>query len=440
MKCSGMSYAFQKARIAAEASFDNACLPIQHPAPVAVEKTRCLPSPSSARAYHFVRAARIWVFVFIPLAICTLLRAQKSLNGTESDPLFAFQRQSAPELMDHYFDLPTIPLFITRRLIHLDDPRAIPGLRNAFDREAKPLNREFIAAALVRLGDTDSRYFSYLIQAALDALNEDIPYRSTPASDAETDDLERHVEIQTWAQTHSAPVTHAIWQATIEIPGAIEALGLTEDRRSMPIFLRALKSPNVLVVRQAAFALARMRQKSAVGPIVAACQLQSIEDRPWTAKSLLYFRSEKAQKAARKLINNPAQRQQWRIDIQRAEAARSGLARLSKSLEWLDRASAQLGSLNLAIRNGDPIRTRDALREYLRAIQNCRRLLAEIIPGDVQDGLASAALDRSEGEQRELKPINERIPPRDSGILEKATRQVDAVESALREEANAKRP
>ncbi len=440
MRSLGTSYAFQKARIAAEASFDNACLPLQHPASVSVEKTRCPPSLCSARAYYFVRAARIWAFVFIPLAICTLLRAQKSLNGTVSDLLFEFQRQSAPELVDHYFDLPTIPLFITRRLMHLDDPRAIPGLRTAFDREAKPLNREFIAAALVRLGDTDSRYFNYLTQAALDALNEEIPYRSAPASDAEADDLEHHVEIQAWAQTHSVPVTHAIWQATIEIPGAIKALGLTEDRRSTPIFLRALKSSNVLVVRQAAFALARMRQKSTIGPIVAACQLQSIEDRSWTAKSLLYFRSEKAQKAARKLINNPAKRQQWRVDIERAEAERSGLARLSKSLEWLDRASAQLDCLNLAIRNGDPIRTRDALRGYLRAIQNCRRLLAEIIPGDVQDGLVSAALDRSEGEQRELKRINERIPPRDSGILEKATRQVDAVESALREEENAKRP
>lgn len=318
MRGSSRSDALQKGRVVAVVSGDEVGV-LRCPTAVRREDTLRLPPTPSNGTHPVVPTMRIWTYLFIAIALCAVLRGQKPPSEAEGDPLFAFQRQSALELVNHYFDLPTIPLFITRRLINLGDPRAIPGLRGAFDRESKPLNREFIAAALVRLGDKNPRYFNYLTGAVLDALNEDVPYRSTRASDAAVDELELHVEIQTWAQVHSTPVTQAIWQATIEVPGAIEALGLTGDRRSMLILLRALKSPNILVVRQAAFALARMQRKSAIGPITTACQLQRMEDRLWTAKSLLYFRSEKAQEAARELIADPVKRQQWRIDVQREE-------------------------------------------------------------------------------------------------------------------------
>lgn len=78
--------------------------------------------------------------------------------------------------------------------------------------------------------------------------------------------------------------------------------------------------------------------------------------------------------------------------------------------------------------------------EYSREIRNAQRYLEAMIPGDVQDGLTSAALDRSEKQQYELKQVSREIPSSENGLLEKATRRLDAVQGALREEANAKRP
>lgn len=440
MTVSNTSDASSEAGLLVEASCGGQCLTPRRRPPATGKERRHHRVKSGAWAYFFFRAARIWSLVSILLAARALLPAQESLSGTASDPLDAFMRQSAPELVDHYFDLPTIPVFITRRLIDLGDPRAIPGLRDAFEREAKPLNREFIAAALVRLSDPNPRYFNVVVRGTLDALSDEVPYRSNPASAGTTDQLGNHIEIQTWAKAHSVSMMQAIWRATIEDPGAIEALGLTEDQRSIPILFRALKSPNLLVVREAALALARMRQVSAIGPIIAACRLQNSEDRPWTARALLYFRPEKAQKAAIELIADPAQREQWRADIRRETAKRADLARLSTSLQLLDAAWVQLGDFKVAVRSRDPRRARDALTEYLHTILKCRKILAEIDPGALQDALWSAALDRSEEQISELKLLSREVTPSDEGIVQKARTQLDAVQHALLTHLNAQRP
>ncbi|HZC22148.1 MAG TPA: hypothetical protein VE866_02330, partial [Candidatus Binatia bacterium] len=172
----------------------------------------------------------------------------------------------------------------------LDDPVAVPTLRAALAREHEAPKRQFLAAALVRLGDSDPQYFAYVAEAALNAATSDLPFRDRASLDTTSDQvLEQHDEIFAWAQAqaHDVPVLEAFHKATIDLPAAVEALGETADHRSFPILLRGLASPNFFVVRDAAFGMARLHDSRAVGPIVAACSQLPRGQCSLVAKSLL---------------------------------------------------------------------------------------------------------------------------------------------------------
>jgi len=52
--------------------------------------------------------------------------------------LLQFSQQSAGQLVARYFQGPSYPLFVIRRLIDVADPRVMPDLRDAFSRETQP--------------------------------------------------------------------------------------------------------------------------------------------------------------------------------------------------------------------------------------------------------------------------------------------------------------
>ncbi len=336
--------------------------------------------------------------------------------------------------MSKYFDLPSIPVFVIRRLMNLGDPRVIPALREAFDRQPKPLTRAFVAAALVRLGDTDSRYFDYAAESALDAVNNGVPYRTGPATEAVDDSaLERHEEIRAWSQAHNASIARAIDFAIIENPGAVEALALTEDRRSVPILLQALQSPNLLVAREAAFGLARMHETTAAGSIMAVCQHLDSEDRPWTAKSLLYFRSEKAQHAASEMISDPARLQRWRADVNSEEATRTTLSNLSQAVQLLDQAAVQLNRLSPTNEAGNSVEAMAVLKEYIRQLGRLRQVLAKLPPGSLDDGLAKTVRDRLRAQLSDLDSLRQNVSTDGKRSAEKAAHQLEAMYRMMQE-------
>lgn len=227
-----------------------------------------------------------------------------------------FGESPASELVTKYFQGPPYPLFVIRRLIDLGDPQVIPALRAAFSLETDPVPRQFLAAALVRLADPDPQYFSYLAKLGRDAVTNDLPYSGD--SNGKSDDLLRFpAELGAWARTHGVTVQDALRRAMIELPGTVEAMGEAADRRYLPILLRGLSSPNVLVVRTSAFGLARLHDTSAVGPIIKACARLRGEGRPTTAKALLYFETQDAQSAAEALIGNPQRVRNWRMEVKR---------------------------------------------------------------------------------------------------------------------------
>lgn len=373
-----------------------------------------------------VAQAIAWACLALAVSAATSARPPQHRDpqdAADRDPLLAFERNSAPELVDHYFDLPSAPILVIRRLIYLGDPRVIPALRAAFDRQREPLPREFIAAALVRLGETDPVYFNNIAGAARDALEADLPYDSSLAAVvAKSSVLQGQEEIQAWAQAHNVSAAEALYRATIEIPGAVEALALTADKRSVPILLLALRSPNFLVVREGALGLGRMREASAIGPIIAACQRLGPEDRPWIAKSLLYFPSRKARDAARSIIVDPARLQLWSEDVRREETRRNDVASLSKAVQWLDQASIQLDQFDQAFKQGNSAEARRALKRYIRDVGFGRRDLARLSGGTAEDGLAGAVLPRTEAQRTRFEKVRKAA----SGVRGRAEKEAEA--------------
>ncbi len=376
--------------------------------------------PNSVRACEpgstiwLLRIIHVIVYVCLAIAVCSVALAQPSQQPNSNDAaagrevLLAFSRQSAPELVSHYFDQPRLQLFVIRRLISLDDPRAIPALRNAFETQTQPLTRQFIAAALVRLGETDQKYFDYVAGRARKAVNSDIPFSSrsvTALAASDSGDFEESEEVRSWAKAHNVPIVQAVWNATVEIPGAVQALAVARDRRSVPILIEGLQSPNVLVVQEAAFGLARMHETSAIDPIIASGQRLDTKNRPWMAKPLLYFSSKKAQEAASFMIGDSSRLQLWRKDVNQEEAIRAETANLSQAVQWLDQASVPLDKFGQAMKDGDSTEADEALKDYLRDFSNAHNALARLPADKVDDGLALGVLDRLKRQESTLDQI-----------------------------------
>ncbi len=394
---------------------------------------------------HIIHAT---VHVCLAAAVCSVALAQPSQQRNPKDAagrqiLLAFSRQSAPELVSHYFDQPHIQLFVIRRLISLGDPRAIPALRNAFETQTQPLTREFIAAALVRLGEADQKYFDYVAGRAREAVNSDLPYSSrsvTAAAAWDGGDFEGPEEVRSWAQAHNVPIVQAVWNATVEIPGAVQALSVARDRRSVPILLEALRSPNSLVVQEAAFGLARMHETRAIDPIIAICQRLDAKNRPWTAKSLLYFSSKKAQEAASSLIGDSARLQIWRKDVDQEEATLAEVANLSITVQWLDKASVPLDQFGQAMKAGDSTEADEALKDYLRDFSKAQGALARLPADKVDDGLALAVLDRLEMQQSTLEQIRGQAPSGSERVIKGVENKLVLAHRMMQEKAAQEAP
>jgi hypothetical protein len=229
------------------------------------------------------------------------------------DALLAeFSRKSASELIATFFENPPYPLFVIRRLIDLGDVAARPALRAAFERETGIITRQFLAAALVKLGDKDARYFRYVAEAAAKAVRSDLPYSVSAAASSASKNAAVPTAVLPWARINRIYPERAVWLATIELPAAVEALGETADRRSLPILLRGLRSPNYFIVNEAAFGLARLGDPKTIKVIIRACERLGPDERRFTARALLYFDRREAQRAAEQMIANPELLERWR--------------------------------------------------------------------------------------------------------------------------------
>jgi HEAT repeat protein len=236
-------------------------------------------------------------------------------DQTNQQLVLQFSRQSASQLVAHYFQGPQYPLFVIHRLIDLADSSVSPALQDAFSHETQPITRQALAAALVRLRDPDPQYFAYLAASAQSAASSDLPYSCEIASGrTQYEESEFPLELVVWAQAHNLSLSNTLRRAAIELPAAVEALGEAADPRALAILLLGLNSPNTCTVRTSAFGLARLHDPVAVEPIIRACSKLSTAERPLTAKALFYFGTYRAQQAAKSIIADTTLMRSWRIE------------------------------------------------------------------------------------------------------------------------------
>lgn len=231
-----------------------------------------------------------------------------------------FTNKLPAEILKDYFSEPPYPIFAIRRLIDLGDPLVIPRLEQAFEKERRDPGREFLAAALVELGDSKATYYAYVSTRARCAVASTLPFpvrlgaRMPPG--AAFPPVTRAFRV--WVRQHNAELDDALWRAAFEAPGSVEALGEAADKRSQPLFLNGLKSQNILVAFAAALGLARMQDARSVKSIIAAAKRRRTpEERRMLAKALLYFSDPRAQQAAEHLIDDPALTRRWRQEVGR---------------------------------------------------------------------------------------------------------------------------
>lgn len=100
-----------------------------------------------------------------------------------------------------------------------------------------------------------------------------------------------------WAVAHNLSPGEAAENAEYIIPGEVAMLGLTGDRRAIPLLRRALQSPNYFIEVQAANALAQLGDKSSIPLIISACKQAPADAASLLAEALVYFDDQSAQSA-----------------------------------------------------------------------------------------------------------------------------------------------
>jgi len=85
-------------------------------------------------------------------------------------------------------------------------------------------------------------------------------------------------------------------------PGKVMLLGLTGDRRAIPLLRQALLSPNHMIEAAAAEGLAEIQDKDSIPFIIEACKRAPAVAAPLIAESLICFDDAEAQSAVNTYI------------------------------------------------------------------------------------------------------------------------------------------
>lgn len=268
------------------------------------------------------RTASHWLAGLTALAIIfpSLSGAQQQNSAetsTDRQLMQEFLRKSSTEIVNGYFQQPPYPIFAMRRLIDIGDPAVIPRLEEAFSLESRDPAKEFLAATLVDLGDEKTAYFDYVAMQASTAAASDLPFPfqlGTRIRDGDSLPPLKRVFVL-WVKKHHADVNSAMWEAAFDMPDAIEALGEAGDLRSEPIFLKGLKSPNVLIVFESALGLARLQDSKTVSSIIHAAKGKPHSEQRLISRTLLYFATPEAQRTAKQMIGDPVLLRDWRAEV-----------------------------------------------------------------------------------------------------------------------------
>lgn len=173
---------------------------------------------------------------------------------------------------------------------------ALPVLESQFGSSTEVVDKERIAGALLRLGDKNGTYWTFLAAKAGAAADDDAPFfldlnQNGQVSATLAPDFLR------WAADRHIPTSDAFNLVEYMDPSAIDILGYTQDQRAIPILRRALSSPNFFVEASAAKGLANIHDVDSVPLIIGACSRAPAEMAARIALPLAYFDEKEAQRA-----------------------------------------------------------------------------------------------------------------------------------------------
>jgi HEAT repeat protein len=176
----------------------------------------------------------------------------------------------------------------------------VPTLESAFKATQDPKVKEKIASTLVRLGDRDVSYWSFLVDKVNTILGSDAP--DSISYDEQGREAGISPEFVAWSQSHGLTLQVAIVDQTLVYPGTILELGLTGDKRAIPLLRRSLLSPNRLVQHAAALGLAEFNDKDSIPLIVEACRRSPAKVAEELATSLIFFDDPEAKSQVEKYV------------------------------------------------------------------------------------------------------------------------------------------
>lgn len=183
---------------------------------------------------------------------------------------------------------PVDALFYVTLIADARATQALPVLEQYYPRTSDPEIRAGVASALVRMGDKNGDYWSYLVQLATPAAESDapLPLKVEQASKGDKDFYSP--EFKAWAIAHNLSV-EAAFKAVTMLPVGLAPLAQTGDPRGIPLLRKVLMSPNILIASVAAAGLAQAQDKASIPMIIDACKRAPPSLANFLADSLLFF-------------------------------------------------------------------------------------------------------------------------------------------------------
>jgi PBS lyase HEAT-like repeat len=164
--------------------------------------------------------------------------------------------------------------------------RAVPILHDLFAGSQDPQVKEWIAGELIKLGDKDGAYFDFMLVLANDAVENSPPFpfpvepettlgaKPQQIDRQDPDALRKEVtpEFLEWAKSRGISLNLAAQEAMQTIPGRLLKLGMTGNKRAIPVLRRGLSSSNFMIQVSAAEGLGELKDNESIPLIIEACE------------------------------------------------------------------------------------------------------------------------------------------------------------------------
>ena len=191
-------------------------------------------------------------------------------------------------------------IYFVEQLAQAKASQAVPMLEAKFTHTKDVSDRAHVASALIRLGDKNDIYWEFLAKHAATAVESDAPDFMNFDPQAKTG-AGPSPEFIAWAKAHNVPPNGpngtAAEDAMYWFPARVLLLGITGDRRAVPLLRKALLSPNHMIEIAAATGLAEIQDKDSIPFIIDACRKAPPAAAGPIAEPLIYFDDAEAQSA-----------------------------------------------------------------------------------------------------------------------------------------------